>query len=124
MDTDAGGAPADVEHSEVAMAINEPEFYIPGAREFVVGDAWPFQIATARYETGATLTSPTAVVLRVSDDADVTSTFWAGGAGSVSATHVQWSAFTMAAAGDYEIRLSVLVSGSKRTDVLRAKVSA
>lgn len=106
------------------MANNEPEYLIPGVREFLVGEALPLRIPKTRYETGATLTSPTAVVIRTVDEVDVTSTFWSGGSGSVTSTHVQWSAFTMAAAGDYEIRLSVLVSGSKRTDVLRVKVSA
>ena len=106
------------------MANNEPEFYIPEVREFLVGDAWPFQIAKSRYETGATLTSPTATVKRLSDGVDVTDSFWPAGSGTVGASHVQWSAFTMAASGDYEIRLSVLVSGNKRTDVLRVKVAA
>ena len=49
---------------------------------------------------------------------------WSGGSGTVGAYYVQWSAFTMAAAGDYEIRLSVLVSGNKRTDIQRIKVVA
>jgi hypothetical protein len=106
------------------MAINEPEFYIPGVREFIVGDAWPFQMAKTRYESGATLTSPTATVKRLSDGADVSSTFWAAGTGTVATSYVQWSAFSMAAAGDYEIRLSVLVSGNRRTDVQRVKVVA
>jgi hypothetical protein len=106
------------------MANSEPEFYIPGVREFKTGEEWPFQVAKGRYETGATLASPTATVRRMSDGADVTATFWSGGSGSVNSTHVQWSAFTMAAAGDYEISLSVLVNGNKRTNVLRVKVMA
>ena len=106
------------------MANNEPEFYIPDVRECKVGEQWPFQIAKTRYESGATLTSPTATVERLSDGEDVTSTFWPAGSGTVGASYVQWSAFTMAAAGDYEISLSVLVSGNKRTDVLRVKVWA
>lgn len=106
------------------MANNEPEFLIPGVREFLVGESWPFQIAKTRYESGATLTTPTATVLRTSDGSDVTSTFWSGGTGSVGASYVQWSPFTMAAAGDYELRLSVLVNGYKRTDIQRIKVFA
>ena len=88
------------------------------------GESWPPQIAKTRYESGATLTSPTAVVKRMSDGEDVSATFWSGGSGTVGASYVQWSAFTMAAAGDYEIRLSVLVSGNKRTDIQRIKVVA
>ncbi len=100
----------------------EPEFYIPESREFVVSDEWPFQIAVSKYTAGATLTAPTAKVYRRSDGADVTATWWPGGAGTVTVTQVQWSAFKMLAAGDYEIRLSVDVSGNTRTDVLRVRV--
>jgi len=45
-----------------------------------------------------------------------------GESARVGATYVQWQPFTFAAAGDYEIHLSVLVNGNKRTDVLRVRV--
>jgi hypothetical protein len=106
------------------MANDEAEFYIPGVREYKVGEEIPFKIAKTRYESGATLTNAMAVVKRVSDGVDVSSTFWSGGSGSIDSSYVRWSAFTMAAAGDYEINLWVDVSGNAEVRVQRIKVVA
>lgn len=101
------------------------EFYLNSGEIFdvIVGDKWPFSVARAYYGSGATLTSPSQSVVRVSDGEDVTSAFWVSGSAAVGADAVVWSAFTMAAAGEYEFHLSVLVNGNKRTDVLRVKVT-
>lgn len=100
-----------------------PDYYFPDQYEFRVGEAWwTPQVAISEYGDGAALASPTAAVRRVSDGADVTPVFWPGAGGAITATHVQWSAFTMAAAGEYEIGLSVQVNGKLRTDVQRVRV--